>query len=234
MFGKKQKGKISNSLEIVSMHIPKTAGTSFRNMLKDHFGEENAVRLDINNTTKRIDVENKIFSLNKLPKNIKVIHGHFYYFDLVDLFDLNENVKIITCLRNPVERVISNYFYLSKRLKEELDEEKKGLNILAKMQKSLIEYARNDISRNRMYKFLEGADLKKFYFIGFHENYNTDMAKFANLIGINNFAIYKHNITGKKEKVDEDIINEIEELNSLDIEIYKQAMEIKNHEKQKK
>ncbi len=231
MFGKNKSGKIRNNIEYVSMHIPKTAGTSFRNMLKDHFGENNAVRLDIRFEIKRIDVENIEFTQKKLPSNIRVIHGHFNYTDLSDLFELSDDVKLITWLRDPVERVVSKYFYLQKRLREELDEEGKGLNILAKMQKSLIEYARAEISRNRMCKFLGSTDLSKFYFVGFYENYNEDMTKIANLLGISNFEIYKHNITGKKEKVDEAILQEIAELNSKDIALYEQALELRINQK---
>lgn len=228
MFGKKNNDKIKNSIELVSMHIPKTAGTSFRNILKDHYGSRNAVRLDINITNKRIDVENQPYTQKKLPANIRVIHGHFYYNDLVDLFDLKPDVKFITWLRDPVDRVISNYYYLAKRLQEELDEEAKGLNILAKMQKSLIEYARAEISRNRMYKFLEGTDLGQFHFVGLTEYYAEDMQTLCRELGIDNYEVYAHNITGKKEAVGEEIVAEIAALNSMDVALYEQALALRN------
>ncbi len=227
MFGKKKNAKIGNKIQVVSMHIPKTAGTSFRNMLKDHYGNDNAVRFDINIVTKRIDIENIKFTKTKLEKNIRVIHGHFYYNDLVSLIDLQEGVKFITWLRDPVQRVVSNYFYLQKRLKEELDEESKGLNILAKMQKSLIEYARNEISRNRISKFLDGSNLSDFDFVGIMEYYNDDIKYIANYLGMDNPEIYMHNTTGKKEEIDGGILKEISELNSLDIELYNQAVELR-------
>ncbi len=225
--------KVKNKIELISMHIPKTAGTSLRNMLKEHYGEKHAVRFDINITTKRIDIENQEFDKNKLPGKIKVIHGHFYYQDLVDQLNLATDVKMITWLRDPVDRVISNYFYLSKRLKEELDEEARGLNILAKMQKSLTEYARNEISRNRMYKFLEGAELKKFLFVGIYEKYNEDMLDLADILGIASPEIFMHNITGSKEKVSQEVIDEIKELNALDMDLYQQACKIRNLRKSK-
>lgn len=220
--------KLKNKIELVSLHIPKTAGTSFRNMLKQHYGEENAVRFDIHSASNRIEIENQEFRKRKLPKNIKVIHGHFNYQSVIETVDLDENVKFITWLRDPVERVLSNYFYLSKRLKEELDEEGKGLNILAKMQKTLLEYARNDISRNRMYKFLRGAELDKFFFIGLYENYDEDIIELAKMLGMEEPEILQHNVTEDKEEVSKEIINEIKELNSLDIELYNEALRIRN------
>lgn len=227
MFGRNSNSKIGNKIQLVSLHIPKTAGTSTRNMLKDHYGEENAIRLDINIVTKRIKIENKVFTKSKLPRNIKVIHGHFYYSDLISLLDLRDDVKFITWLRDPVQRVISNYYYLERRLMEELDEESKGLNILSKMQKTLLEYARSEISKNRISKFLKGADLEKFNFVGIMEYYNDDILDLSKYLGLVNPEIYTHNITGSKNVVDNDIIQEITELNKLDIEIYNQALEIR-------
>lgn len=222
-------GKIKNNIELVSLHIPKTAGTSFRTFLKHIYGFNSAVRLDINITTRRIDIENQEFAGSRIPSEIRVIHGHFYYRHLIEQFRLKEGIKFITWLREPSERVISNYFYLAKRLKEELNEEEKGLNILSKMQKSLIEYARNDISRNRIHKFLEGADLKDFFFVGLHEHYSEDMKDLAPMMGLDNFQIFQHNITGPKDDVPEEIRKEIRELNALDYVFYDEAIKLREH-----
>ncbi len=220
--------KIKNRIELLSLHIPKTAGTSLRNMLKEHYGEEHAVRFDISHASGRIDIENQIFSKSKLPKKIRVVHGHFYYSTAVELLELSDDVKWISWVRDPVERVISNYFYLSKRLKEELDEEARGLNILAKMQKTLLEYAHNEINRNRMFKFLDGAALEKFFFIGLYENYNEDIMELAAKLDIAVPEILQHNITGTKKEVSQDEIEEIRELNKQDIEIYEKVKQIRN------
>ncbi len=219
--------KIKNNIELVSIHIPKTAGTSFRNFLKEIYGQENAVRFDINITTKGIDLENNEFTQNKLPRNIKVIHGHFYYTDLIEQVDLKENTPVITWLREPSERVISNYYYLEKRLKEELGEEKKELNILSKMQKSLIEYARNEISRNRMSKFLNGLPLGSMFFVGIYEHYEKDMQDLAKMLNIKNYPVFQHNITGIKRQVDSGILEEIKQLNTKDYDIYNKGLEIR-------
>lgn len=215
--------KIKNKIELVSIHIPKTAGTSFRNFLKHVYGEDGAVRLDINITTRRIDIENQEFTGRKIPASIRVIHGHFYYKHLTEQIGLNEGTHLITWLREPAERVISNYYYLSGRLREELNEEEKGLNILSKMQKSLIEYARNEISRNRIYKFLEGANLKDFCFVGLHEHYNEDMEALAKQMGVSDYQIFQHNKTSNKESVPSEVIEEIRKLNSLDYVYYEEA-----------
>jgi len=226
MFGYSKKAK--NRIGLISIHIPKTAGTSFRNILKDAYGAENVVRLDILKGASKVLIDNIEFKSRKLSSRIKVVHGHFNYIDLSEKFDLKDETPIITWLRNPIERVVSNYYYLSKRLKEELDEEGKGLNILAKMQKSLIEYARLEMNQNRMSKFLNGISLEEMKFVGIQEHFNEDLEYFGKLFGIENIKPLEHNITGKKHNVNDEIIREIAELNSLDMDIYKMGLELRN------
>ena len=135
---------------------------------------------------------------------------------------------MITWLRDPVERVISNYFYLEKRLKEELEEERKGLNILSKMQRSLMEYAGAEINRNRISKFLNGAKIKDFTFVGIQEHYGEDLKTLAKILGWKEFQELHHNQTGKtKRQISEEERAEIARLNPLDMTLYQEAMELR-------
>lgn len=227
MFFKLKSRKIKNNIELVSLHIPKTAGTSFRNILKNCYGEESVVRFDIRGKKKKVFIENEEFLKKRISSNIKVIHGHFQYQDLMELINLNENAKLITWVRHPVQRVLSNYFYLQERLREELDEESKGLNILSKMQKSLIEYARYEINRNRMSKFLHGADLETFDFIGITEHFNEDIFQLAEILGIEKPELLKQNKTIIKDKVEPGVLEEIAQLNSRDMDLYQRALEFR-------
>jgi len=224
LFSKDKRVKAGN-LELVSLHIPKTAGTSFRNILKAVYGEENIVRFDIKIKTRKIDIENKPFEKDRLPENIKGIHGHFHYLDLVEQVNVPPSAKWITWLREPSQRVLSNYFYLSERLRDELDEERKGLNILAKMQRSLIEFSRDEINRNRMSKFLAGIDLNQFAFIGLQETYEADLERLAGILGWNSYPNLKHNVTAARPMVDPEVLAEIRELNSDDYKLYAEAIE---------
>jgi hypothetical protein len=228
---RKEHKKISNKIELVSIHIPKTAGTSFRNVLKGVYGRKSVVRFDIRSGGKRIEIESKVFKGSKLSSNIKVIHGHFRYRDLSEMLEISPDIPLITWMRNPVDRVISNYFYLAEILANELQEEKKGLNILAKMQRSLIEYARDDISRNRMYKFLDGMPVEKFHFVGIQEHYEDDLADMMKSLNIKDYPRYHVNVTTKKREVSEEIIEEIKTLNALDIALYEEALGVRNRRK---
>ena len=233
MFGflKNDKDKrIKNNIRLVSIHIPKTAGTSFRNTLREVYGKEHVKRLDISKN--KFHLEEELFQLNKLPKEIEVVHGHMYYALLLEKFNIAKEVPIITWLRDPVERVISNYKYLSKRLAEELDEETKGLNILSKMQRNLMEYAHDEINRNRMSKFLSGLNLEDLFFIGLTEHYTEDLTHLAQLLGWKKYEEHRYNVTGRSTGVVSEKDKEaITQLNSQDVELYQKAIQLREQRK---
>lgn len=214
--------------EIISLHIPKTAGTSFRNILKSVYGDDQVVRFDIN-VKGVIRLNEVIYDKKELP-GVKVIHGHFAYESLIANFKLPEQYKIITWVRDPVKRVISNYYYLESRLKELLDEEQKNLNILSKLQRTLIEYARADINRNRQTKFLAGRPLDKFDFVGIQEYFDIEVMRLSKVLNWKNIPeVLHHNKTPIRESSHSDeVLNEIRELNMEDVNLYNQALQIRN------
>lgn len=215
------------ALELISIHIPKTAGTSFRNTLKGVYGEQGVVRLDIGLVRQEVRVDEQLYDDNHLPLKTRVVHGHFSYPLLQKNFDLPRSIPVITWLRDPVERVISNYFYLAKRLAEELDEESKGLNILKKMQRSLLEYAAYEPSQNRMSKFLEGLELEELLFVGIQEDYDRSLERLAGLLGWKDYPVFHHNETGKIDtRVSPEERARIRELNSRDVALYERALEL--------
>ncbi|TVQ43164.1 MAG: hypothetical protein EA362_11785 [Saprospirales bacterium] len=216
-------------LELLSLHIPKTAGTSFRNILKEVYGEDAVVRWDINNRGV-VRLNESIYSDKELP-NARVLHGHYVYSDLKKMFDFDENsIHRITWLRHPVKRVISNYFYLESRLHEILKEEQRNLNILSKMQRSLVEYARDEKNRNRQYKFLEGISLGEFDFVGIQEDFELDLKEIALVLNWDKIPklLYQNKTSAKKKELPKEIIEEIEVLNSLDMELYQNALQMRN------
>jgi len=217
-----------DSLELVSIHIPKTAGTSFRNILKGVYGEERVIRVDITLPSEKTPYSSCPEPPPVLPKGTKVIHGHFRFRDVAEKYKLRRDIPVITWVRNPVERVISNYFYLQKILRDIIREEKRSVNILSKMEKSLIEYARADINRNRISKFLEGLNLEDLLFVGIQEYFSEDLKYLAELLGWEGYEEYFHNTSIEQKKpVPEDLRKEIEALNEEDMNIYRKALEMR-------
>lgn len=208
--------------ELISIHIPKTAGTSFRNILKSVYGEKEVVRFDIS-MRGMVRMNEMPWNEKKLP-NCKVLHGHFSYEALTSGFEIPD-CPVITWLRDPVQRVASNYYYLESRLQDILQEEKRNLHILEKMQRSLLEFAHAEINRNRQWKFLKGVSLQKLAFVGLVEHFENDIPKLANALGWKNIPeILYHNVTPKENRmIPEDIAEEIRRLNALDEQLYREA-----------
>lgn len=228
LFGTHQSNADWSKVKLVSIHIPKTAGTSFFHSLKKQYGYQKVIRIDINKYNK--------IRINKIPlskayvyKKISVIHGHYSIDSLHNQLHIPSNIPIITWLRDPVERVISNYYYLQKRLDEELKEEKKGLNILSKMRRSLIEYAQDERNCNRMSKFIKGIELKDFFFIGIVENYDKDIQELGRKLNWSTPEIVMHNKTGKinKSTIDEKTKAMIRSYNKKDQMLYEQALTLR-------
>ena len=217
--------KIHNNLKIISLHIPKTAGTSFRNILLDVYGKNQLARFDINRSRNAIEI-NQEKLIGELPENLAVLHGHFHYQDLIKKFILPPDLKLITWLRHPVKRVISNYLYLEKTLHKLVIPERHDL--LIKMQKSLLEYASMEINRNRMSKHLRTVRLSELYFVGIVEHFSEDLQELAEELGWENYTEFQHNSTKTSEnQFSKELIKRIEELNADDIQLYHTALELR-------
>lgn len=210
--------------ELISIHIPKTAGTSFRNILKSVYSDKEVVRFDIS-LRGAVRMNEVPWEEKKLPP-CKVLHGHFSYEALVSKFDVTE-CPVITWLRDPVQRVASNYYYLESRLQDILQEEKRNLHILEKMQRSLSEFAHAEINRNRQWKFLKGIPIQKLAFVGLVEHFEDDLPRLAKALGWKNKPdILYHNVTAQENRIIPDALaEEIRSLNSLDEELYREAIE---------
>lgn len=224
----------TGKVELISLHIPKTAGTSFRHFLKRIYGDRAVIRLDIPLLSPILRInEVKQADDAQLPKGTKVVHGHFNLTELRKRFPELAETPAITWLRHPVERVISNYFYLAKRLAEELDEEGKDLNILSKMQRSLLEYAKDEINRNRQHKFLAGTPLEDFAFVGIQAHYDAEVAAMIKTFGWPQQLAPKLNITGgKKREIEPEVFNQIAALNAEDMALYERGLQLRRERNQ--
>ncbi len=214
--------------ELLSLHIPKTAGTSFRNTLKSAYGDNQVLRVDIGLVSDELRVEQKIHADRRLPIGARVLHGHFQVPELYKRLELPDNLPVITWLRNPVDRVVSNYYYLAARLREELNEAEKGINLLEKMQRSLMEYAAYKPHQNRISQFLAGRTLESFLFIGFTETYFEDLTNLAAILQWSDYEpFYQNQTPSKSDDLDMKDLDLIRELNQDDIKLYEQAMNLK-------
>lgn len=216
------------NIKLVSQHIPKTAGTSFRNTLIQEYGEKRVIRVDIREDNHELSVNQNTVDKLEIFAPTEIIHGHFSIPGIYELLSLNlEETPCITWLRNPVDRVVSNYYYLSGILDGIVQEGKKNLHILEKMQKSPEEFVATEINRNRIYKFINGFDLEKYLFIGLVEQYEEDLKLLSKKLNWNKTHVFNVNQSMKKRKVSDSLRQMIIEMNQEDIKIYQEVLKMR-------
>ncbi len=220
-------------IELISIHIAKTGGRSFYEILKQQYGDSLDPRYKRVHYFPRKNYHNKL--INRIPENTKVLHGHLFFEHVKEIYE-RFNPKIITWFRDPVERVISNYYYLMGRLRED-DQHPQ----FKKKDFTLVEYAQDSL-KNKMSRYLNGIDLEELFFFGFLENFDDGIIMLSDKLGWK-YPIEEVHINESKESVNysdiatqrsdinEEIREIIKELNQEDIELYKRARELykKNH-----
>jgi hypothetical protein len=96
----------NDNINLLLIHIPKTGGTS----IEHYFCNKYNIKLNH---------ESLYMYLPDIEKHNKLFNRslqHLYYSKImehIDLFNINMiNIKVITCVRNPYTRVISDLFFL--------------------------------------------------------------------------------------------------------------------------
>jgi hypothetical protein len=208
---------------IVSLHIPKTGGTSFSDVLERAYPGEVAFFYRANNKLTHAKLKDHArlrdpALLNEIEADgIKVIHGHApgRWF----LKSIPDQTRFWTWVRDPVERVISAYYYLVQRGQRGRD--RPGA---AKVEgRTLEEYAREEHNQNIQSRVLKGMDLEQMGFIGVTERFDESLA----MLGLQEHVLPKpRNRNKKKAEVDPALRQVIAELNAEDVALYEEAVRI--------
>lgn len=218
-------------IEIISIHIAKTGGRSFYEILWNEYGEA------LDRRTRRVDYfpgkdyEQKL--ADRIPASIRVIHGHLHYKHVKEIHQ-RDNSRVIAWLREPVDRVISNYYYMISRVNEVGEQH----SHYRKKDHTLLEYAYDSVP-NKMSKCLSGIDLEELFFFGFQESFSEDVNTLARMLAWEKEIPAVHINIGKAENLNEQaatkwddidagIREEIAYINSEDVLLYKKATNLKH------
>lgn len=101
--------------QLVFVHIPKTAGLSLHAALENIYGSE---------ATLRVGNEEALQRLRQRPDHQVIdksyLSGHFFYNDIKDR--CHQDAILISILRDPITRILSNYNYITNWAKHPLYE----------------------------------------------------------------------------------------------------------------
>lgn len=206
-------------MDLISVHVPKTGGHAFCNLLVHHYGIERIVK----------DYENT--DLRTITDQHRVVHGHFGVAKYHGLFP---EARRIAWVRHPVSWVLS-YYYYSKSVRHQavcpvncrLHEENLSLSAFA--HHPLI---RNICSRQYLY----GLDLREFAFLGVQEHFREDVADFCRMMGwepldpgVDNANPQRdYHLLIARHLRDPGLRRELERLNEDDLTLYERAMELRS------
>ena len=156
---------------VISIHIPKTGGTSFGEILEVVYGENLWVNYEF-------QWKREISAKASIPNGTECLHGHFEF----DAFDeIYPEALKITWLRDPVDRTISLYNHIMNKP----DPDNDIIMEVHHSKPSLIDFSSIPWVSNNALNYLGGSKPEDFAFIGFLESFSESLSRCTKLLNWN-------------------------------------------------
>jgi len=199
--------------EVISIHIPKTAGSSFHAILKNHYGWR------LKHIQHQEDI--KTWSAGQYYRAdkpyVKAIHGHIRPHK--NWKDYYPNAKWVCWLRNPSDRVISAYHHL-KRTQELGDRNQRLFKQIQPSLETFISHPEFENVTQIYQRFLGNFNPDDFAFIGRTEYFEEDLQQFARLIGVKNLKPERVNVGQQKVQHLPEVMPDLQRILAREHEIY--------------
>jgi len=217
---------------IVSLHIPKTGGTSFGAVLEQAYpgGVAYFYRPTNRMTHPMLKDRDRLGDPELLAEleasGIQVMHGHApaeWFREAIP-----DASRYWTWLRDPVERVISAYYYLQERVTRQARQPGGEPPRDRVRGRTLEQFASRRQHRNLQSRALGGFDLEKMGFVGITEKFDESVA----ILGLPPLGSARtRNVNRARPQVDEEVRRLIWRVNDQDVALYERALEL--HEKRR-
>jgi predicted O-linked N-acetylglucosamine transferase (SPINDLY family)/GT2 family glycosyltransferase/ubiquinone/menaquinone biosynthesis C-methylase UbiE len=160
--------KIKSHIEILSLHVPKTGGTSFGKCLSEIYGKSFIPHYP--------ELEKQgSESLDALIDR-KCVHGHL----ILDRYqEICEGADLVTWLRNPVDRTLSLYHHISSNP----DSSNEFHQRVYRQKPSIIEFCEMPENQNQLFYWIADRNPEDFKFIGFLEMAQASIVKCTSALG---------------------------------------------------
>lgn len=224
--------------QFIFLHIRKTGGQTLKRILTRHYPLE-SIFVTHNGEEKFLNALKNLPAQEK--ETIQCVFGHMP-FGLHSCF--TARMPYVTLLRDPVERILSTYFFAKENIFRLPDEHRKIQNYTLK------EFVSLDIPQTSNYQtgvlcgavqrvdalFDVGArlpanalsaakeNIKNFFmFVGVTERFDESLLVLRAICGWKDIRYYKRNTTTNRpaaNEISKDILDSIRKKNDLDIELY--------------
>lgn len=217
---------------IIFLHIPKAAGTTLVKIIEKQYGKGSVSRLYDDQSTDRF----KRLS-GKEQRQIKALVGHFP-FGIHEW--LSQPYAYMTMLREPVDRVISNYYYVLRTPNHRVYEQAKDMSL-----KEYMESGINTFIDNGQVRFLSNScgvpfgechegmleEAKRtlaedIEVVGLSERFDDSLTLLSQKFGWSVARPEKANVTSDRpsiKEISDNALEAIRKYNLLDIELYRFA-----------
>ncbi len=217
---------------LLSVHVPKTAGSTLKAILRRVYGpnihfdyQDQYGFVDPMPPTLGIRLRRSVKGLRyrrKLRPTDRCIHGHFrarkYLADFPDH-------RLMTWLRDPVERVASHYDHWRRHP----DLAHSVCRRLIRERLTLVQFAEIDMMRNLQSRYLDGLALDVFDFVGIQEQFDRMLPSLFEFLGAAPLAVRARNVSPAKAPagrypLDPDSRRTLKALNAEDCALYAAAI----------
>ncbi len=214
-------------VELLSVHIPKTAGTSFRTILTNVYGADRVHTVypeAADGLLTETEDEHWLadsLALSRLRGNgPRVVHGHYLLTWYAERFP---TAMKIAWLRNPVDRLVS-FYYMWREM--ELWPSASPLQRAVKEGRlDVVDFASAPAMRDQITsRFLGDRTGRGLAFIGIQERFEKDLKRLGRLLGWPRVKIPMQNVNQSamytRRPADSRVRAEIERLNPADTALF--------------
>ena len=225
--------------KIFSIHIPKTAGSFFGQVLEGVHPDIQFFNYGINAPETRIylkgvlkefpvgeDLESYFFKyINDNQKGLAIMHGHVWKKHFIDE---HPDAKVLTWVREPAQRLYSHYEFF-KRIPHPGN---KRYEKFKNSHQSFLEFATDPLNQNRQTKILDGFQTGLLSFVGVVEKINQSIDNFSSIFDFKitldgSFNLNRNNDrSGNSYPIERSVLEEIKKSNLEDYSFYEKTLEL--------
>ncbi len=226
-------------------HVPKCAGSTVNKYLTSVFPSRYVFQLS------GINPEKSVLEFKNLPQEkrykIKLILGHLAH-ELLEF--VHEDTVPVVVLRDPIDRIISHFYYVKRTkihyLYEKINKENIQLkdycssNLSSELQNHYVTHftglSISDVNNNpkEAVELAYNILITKYELIGFQDRIPAFLNKLSQLANLNkpykNTMINRTNNRLKSDELEQSVLDNIVQENYLDIELYKKLISLRQND----